>query len=791
MAELRRMHRKSRRIALCTLAMITLLPLILLAALPSLVSRLLPGLLSNPGSQLSLSDVRWQQLSPPTLGLALHLQQDDRLTLSLPSISVSLGSDLKLRFESRGGDLMLAAQKAPHRSAPGSPSAPIAKQPSRQTPGFALPLEIEQTALSVRSAEHSLGQLALKLALGAEEWSGQMAFTPGDDDAATLRWHYRTDTQTLHSTLMVPLQVLNPQHPSEASINDAQALAAECEGVLALDPVRLQTRCRFTAGSLHRQPASTDWLRGHAELALSPEQLRITGLRIAQTEYPLPAALAQHLFADRVLWPEQLEFSGQIDFVPGGFEAHGSLGLNHPLWQAHLAPHLAYGPTEHLLTLPIQGHYRARQDEATLAGELFLSQTADSALPPALLPGSTLTLSSLHLSDLRAQQIRLMLDDALPLNGAQATTARVHLNAEGLRHAGKRLPDVRLQLLTHALMPEKPVPLALQLLAPDAPPIPLQGLLEPRSGRLTLASERLAILRLQPLLAPMGLWPEALAIEQGRLSTRLRLDTRPHLKGELELILEKLSARLEPYRLEQLDARLRLPFDHQRWRSGQGQIALAALDTGLPLQNLYSRVHLDGPFTAPALTLADLQLQLLGGTLRSPRLTLDPRQAHTSTVTLEALDFARIAALYDQPGLFVQGRISGRLPLTLGPEGAALSDGALWALPPGGVIRLAPTPAISTLKEQQPSLALAFDLMEHLNFDDLRARASLTHAGQLDLEAQLKGSNPALFAGRAIHFNYHHQENLIQLLRSLQLADEIHSGLDRHFNPSPDAGSPP
>ena len=73
----------------------------------------------------------------------------------------------------------------------------------------------------------------------------------------------------------------------------------------------------------------------------------------------------------------------------------------------------------------------------------------------------------------------------------------------------------------------------------------------------------------------------------------------------------------------------------------------------------------------------------------------------------------------------------------------------------------------------QQGLAFALEALSDFHFNALDATVNYTPDGELDVGLALKGSNPAVERGRPIHYNLNVSQNLLMLLRSLQLGSQL------------------
>lgn len=198
-----------------------------------------------------------------------------------------------------------------------------------------------------------------------------------------------------------------------------------------------------------------------------------------------------------------------------------------------------------------------------------------------------------------------------------------------------------------------------------------------------------------------------------------------------------------------------------------GPLQLAQLDVGTLLQDVSLTLHSD---------LKDWQLgavhaKLLGGSLQADSLHW-PSSAF-QPVTVQQLDLAAVAALQNDPQPTVQltGRVGGTLPVQLLPSGIALQDGLLRN--EGELtLRVPASAGVNAMAQSNRAVQLALDMLSELDVNDFQARLAMQQNGLLDARVTLKGVNPKQNR-QPVVLNYSHSENVLELLRSLRIGDEI------------------
>ncbi|MEL0027103.1 MAG: YdbH domain-containing protein [Perlucidibaca sp.] len=209
--------------------------------------------------------------------------------------------------------------------------------------------------------------------------------------------------------------------------------------------------------------------------------------------------------------------------------------------------------------------------------------------------------------------------------------------------------------------------------------------------------------------------------------------------------------------------------------SSLGALTLDTLDVGTPV----SHVSLGLAGDAGRWRLSDVSARVLGGRISAPALQwpADDYQA----VTLTGIDLAQVVALQGQDNAPVSltGTVAGELPVLLGRSTLALRHGQVHNEGPL-TLRILPSAGISAMSQSNRAVQLALDTLSHLLVSDFRASLDMAPDGWLDAAVTIRGDSVQPNR-QPVVLNYTHRENVLELLRSLRMADEISQQvMDRH-----------
>ncbi len=223
-------------------------------------------------------------------------------------------------------------------------------------------------------------------------------------------------------------------------------------------------------------------------------------------------------------------------------------------------------------------------------------------------------------------------------------------------------------------------------------------------------------------------------------------------------------------------------------------ITIAEVTAGIPVRNISATLSAN----TDSVQLQNFTADLFGGKITQPSINYSLSGTENRfTLQLQQLQLAQILAL--QQGVEGTGVIDGSVPIRLSTTGVSIDGAQLQARPPGGVLRYhGSTPASAV---QNPGLAIALKSLENFHYDSMSIRAdfaldsskgsatarstALSTAdstnGDLLLAVALKGRNPTAPDTPPVNFNLNIRENIPDLLRTLQIGDDISARIEKRI----------
>ena len=163
----------------------------------------------------------------------------------------------------------------------------------------------------------------------------------------------------------------------------------------------------------------------------------------------------------------------------------------------------------------------------------------------------------------------------------------------------------------------------------------------------------------------------------------------------------------------------------------------------------------------------------------------DPFSFHTesgpNTLTLhaESLDLRKVLSMEDFEAIEVSGTIGAVLPVTVEGDTVRVSQGRLTGDPPGGVIRY--KAAVPVGKPDGSAVDTVTRALSHFRYETLTSDVEYKENGDLVLKMRLTGRNPDMEGNRPIVLNLGVENNVPQMLRSLQAARSVEDILEKRL----------
>jgi hypothetical protein len=207
---------------------------------------------------------------------------------------------------------------------------------------------------------------------------------------------------------------------------------------------------------------------------------------------------------------------------------------------------------------------------------------------------------------------------------------------------------------------------------------------------------------------------------------------------------------------------------------------IALVDIGLPVENISGTAAPD--IGESAIAISSLSMSLLGGTVTADPFRYD-LDAESNELMLRAkgIQLPLMAALADLEAVTVSGGVSGKIPVTIRGNKVIIDGGYLENDPPGGVIRYRGG-AADAVADDGSQLGIVTRTLRNFEFESLTSAVDYTEAGDLLLTMRLKGINPDVDPTQPVILNLNVENNVPQMLRSLQATRSIEEVLEERLS---------
>lgn len=208
----------------------------------------------------------------------------------------------------------------------------------------------------------------------------------------------------------------------------------------------------------------------------------------------------------------------------------------------------------------------------------------------------------------------------------------------------------------------------------------------------------------------------------------------------------------------------------------RGKISFDLIDVGIPIKNVRGDIVFDGTISSPELRVENVQGEILNGRFLFDAYQIYPNVPQQRLLTLDNVDLAELMTLHEQPGIVLQGKIGGELPILFSSGSVRIVQGKLNSQNKGKIL-LKDNAAFNAIKQQQADIRPVLEMLENLDVESISSEIDMNQAGELDMKVAIKGVNPD--KKQPIHFNYTHKENLFMLLKTLRIGDELTEAIEK------------
>ena len=295
------------------------------------------------------------------------------------------------------------------------------------------------------------------------------------------------------------------------------------------------------------------------------------------------------------------------------------------------------------------------------------------------------------------------------------------------------------------------------------------------TGQLTI-SDAGASFNVRSLSSRVAPWSNDWEISSGYVHMDLQANwTQPDsgltVYGQTSLRLENLAGHYEDTAIVGLSTSLEIAYDNTTGFTAEpSTITVDLIDVGISVENIGARYSLYP--NEMAFDIADLRMDAFGGVIHADPFSFRTA-SNTNTLILraESIQLSRLLILEEFDAIEVSGTVGAELPVTIAADALTMTIGRLFGEPPGGVIRYLPE---STPDETDASgVGFVTRALSNFEYETLTSDIEYNADGDLKLQLKLTGKNPDLDENRPVVLNLGVENNVPQMLKSLQAARTV------------------
>lgn len=317
--------------------------------------------------------------------------------------------------------------------------------------------------------------------------------------------------------------------------------------------------------------------------------------------------------------------------------------------------------------------------------------------------------------------------------------------------------------------------------------IRVQHQLGSNTGQLTLQNAALSF-RPRKLSGRVSPWPYDWDVRAGTVSGELQLKWRKpasdwQLDGRASIQLTDVAGFYAANAFTGLSTRI-----DAAYRSATGfsvapaRIAVGLVEIGLPIENISAECTLHPE--ALSVDVDQLRMTAFHGIVTADPFTFQlGRERNSLLLRAESIELTELLTLQEFEAIKLTGSVSAELPVTIEGNEVSIDGGRLTGVAPG-VIRYLPeivAGGSGTAAAGTPGIDYVTRALSNFQYETLSSRVDYSDNGDLTLQLRLAGRNPDMKDNRPIVLNLSVEDNIPQLLRSLQAARAVEEVLEKRL----------
>ena len=207
---------------------------------------------------------------------------------------------------------------------------------------------------------------------------------------------------------------------------------------------------------------------------------------------------------------------------------------------------------------------------------------------------------------------------------------------------------------------------------------------------------------------------------------------------------------------------------------------MALVDIGFPIEDIGGRFVLD--INNLAADIEAVEMSALGGVVRVAPFRFDlDAESNDIALDIESVQLPLMVGLADLDSVDISGTVSGGIPISIRNGKIVVENGYLEADAPGGTIRYGGGNAAG-IADDQSQLGIVTRTLRNFQYEELTSEVHYNEQGDLKLQMRLTGTNPDVDPDQPVILNLGVENNVPQMLRSLQATRSIEEVLENKLS---------
>ncbi|POP44327.1 YdbH family protein [Superficieibacter electus] len=240
------------------------------------------------------------------------------------------------------------------------------------------------------------------------------------------------------------------------------------------------------------------------------------------------------------------------------------------------------------------------------------------------------------------------------------------------------------------------------------------------------------------------------------------------------------SAWLPDNKINGVDFVLPFRYGEGSWQLGtHGPVSLriAEIENQFTAKNVTAHLQGRWPWSEDdPLLFSDVSVDILGGKITLLQLRMPQHDA--ALLRVQNISAGELISAINPKQFTMSGPVSGALPLWLNNEKWLIKDG--WLTNPGPLTLRIDKDTADAIVNDNMAAGAAINWLRYIEISRSWTTINVDNLGLLTLQATISGLSRVEGKSNAINLNYHHQENVFTLWRSLRFGDNLQSWLEKN-----------